>query len=626
MSNKQREDSRLKGEGGIGALMRHAGSYRWQVVLGCVLSGTSAALALVPFLCIWQIASDILSSLPSLPSIQGTSLFAWAAAGSAAASVVAYMASLGCTHRAAFHIATRIRTVCCEHLLRVPLGYYQQCSSGELRRQIDVGADLTEDLIAHKLPDVTAAAITPIAFIVLSFVYDWHMGLACLVPIVLGFALLSMTMGTGASASMDDYQDALDAMNGEAVEYVRGIPVVKMFQQTVYSFKRFHYTIVAYGNLAFGFAQAAAKPQVYFALVAASTFVLLVPIAAFAAAAQDAEAWVNFATNVVFYAALCGITPNMLTRIMYIGQSVMSARTAMRNVDNILSIAPLTQPENPKQMHDASIAFDDVCFAYTGAERDAVSHLTFEVKPGQKVALVGPSGGGKTTCASLIPRFWDARSGTVRVGGCDVRELDPRDVMENIAFVFQGGRLFCDTVLENVRASRPEATRNEVLAALVDAQCDDIIAKLPQGVDTLIGEGGAHLSGGEQQRVLLARAILKDAAIVVLDEATAFADADNETRIQQSLLRIMEDRTVVMIAHRLSTVLDADQILMLIDGSIVQRGTHASLVEEDGPYQRMWGDYCSSLAWEINNSGAEKPAEKPPAGTVRREETSDVRV
>jgi ATP-binding cassette subfamily B protein len=582
--------------------MRYADGYRWLVVLGCVLSGISAVLALVPYLCIWQIAREVLGALPDLSAASGAALAAWAAAGCAAASVIAYMAGLSCTHRAAFHVATRIRTVCCEHLLRVPLGYYQRVSSGELRRHIDVGADMTEDVIAHKLPDIVGAITTPVAFIVLSFVFDWRMGLACLVPIVLGFALLGMTMSRSALASMDDYQDALDIMNGEAVEYVRGIPVVKVFQQTVYSFKKFHHTIVAYGNLAFGFAQAGERPQACFALVTGSTFVLLVPVAAFAAVATESGDWARFAAAAVFYAALCGMTPGMLARVMYVGQSVMAARTALRNVDAILVVEPLEQSETPSQMRDASIVFDDVCFAYAGANRDAISHVTFKVEPGQKVALVGPSGGGKSTCASLIPRFWDARSGVVKVGGCDVRALDPRDLMENVAFVFQGGRLFCDTVLENVRAARPEATRYEVMEALAKAQCDDIVAKLPQGADTIIGEGGVYLSGGQQQRVLLARAILKDAAIVVLDEATAFADADNEARIQQSLERIMDNRTVVMIAHRLSPVTSADQILVLVDGAIVQRGTHVTLVDTDGPYRHMWDDYCNSVSWRVAGS------------------------
>lgn len=602
MASRQQQDKHTKDESGIVALMRYAGTRQWQIVLGCALSGASAMLALIPYICIWRIVHEVLRALPNLPDASDATQLAWIAAGSAVASVVAYMASLGCTHRAAFYIATRIRTACCQHLLRVPLGYYQSISSGELRRRIDAGADLTEDIIAHKLPDIVTAAATPVAFIALSFAFDWRMGLACLVPIILGFVLLSMTMGKGAATSMDDYQDALDAMNGEAVEYVRGIPVVKMFQQTVYSFKKFYSTIVAYGNLAFGFAQSGLRPQVYFSLATASAFVLLIPVAAFAATSVELGNWAGFAADFVFYAALCGITPGMLTRVMYIGQSVMSARTAVRNVNAILSVELHSQIGTPKQMRDASVDFNDVCFAYADAERDALSHVTFRVEPGQKVALVGPSGGGKSTCASLIPRFWDARSGSVSVGGCDVRDLDPRDLMENIAFVFQGGRLFRDTVLENVRASRPEASRKEVMAALADAQCDDIIAKLPQGADTAIGAGGVYLSGGEQQRILLARAILKNAAIVVLDEATAFADADNEVRIQQSLKHIMNGRTVVTIAHRLSTVIDADQILVLVDGAITERGTHATLVEANGPYKRMWDEYCNSLAWEVTSS------------------------
>ncbi|MDR2106118.1 MAG: ABC transporter ATP-binding protein/permease [Coriobacteriales bacterium] len=604
MPEKRQRDERAKGEDGIAALIRYAGTRRWLIVLGCALAGLSAVLALLPCLCVWMISREILGCLPDLQAILYATHFAWAAAGLAAASVVAYMVSLGCTHRAAFHVATQIRTTCCEHLLRVPLGYYRSVSSGELRRRVDVGADLTEDVIAHKLPDVVVAVVTPVAFIVLGLIFDWRMGLACLMPIVLGLALLGMTMGQAAATSMDDYQDALDAMNSEAVEYVRGIPVVKMFQQTVHSFKSFYRTIVAYGNLAFGFAQAGERPQVCFALVTASTFVLLIPVAAFSATAVDTGEWAGFAANLVFYVVLCGVTPSMLTRVMCIGQSVMSARTAMHNINAILSIEPLLQPEVPREMHDASIVFDDVCFSYEGATRDAISHVSFRVEPGQRVALVGPSGSGKSTCASLIPRFWDVRSGSVKVGGCDVRDVDSRDLMENVAFVFQGGRLYRDTIMENVRAARPEASRGEVMAALTDAQCDDIIARLPQGVDTPIGTDGVYLSGGEQQRILLARAILKDAAIVVLDEATAFADADNEQRIQQSLKRVMDGRTVVTIAHRLSTVVDADQILVLVDGVIAQRGTHAALLEEGGSYRCMWDDYRDSVTWQVGGFAA----------------------
>ncbi|MDR0350307.1 MAG: ABC transporter ATP-binding protein/permease [Coriobacteriales bacterium] len=591
---------------GLAALLRYAGSHRWLIVLGCALAAISALLALVPYLCIWRIVRDLLEVGfgPSLSS--EAALFGWLAAVSAALGVLAYMAGLSCTHRAAFHVATRIRGVCCEHLLRVPLGYYQGISSGELRRHVDSGADMTEDVIAHKLPDVVCAFVTPVAFVILSLVFDWRMGLACLLPIILGFVLLGMTMGAGATSAMDDYQDALDAMNREAVEYVRGMGVVKVFQQSAYSFKGFYRAIVAYGNLAFGFAQAGEKPQVGFTLVTASTFVLLIPVAAFAAASVSSREWAGFVADVIFYAALCGITPGMLTRVMYVGQSVMTARGAMRRIDAILSVKPLPRAEVVEYMRDASITFEDVCFAYPGMSADALSHLSFELAPGQTLALVGPSGGGKSTCASLIPRFWDVRSGSVKVGGCDVRKLDPRDLLENVSFVFQGARLFRDTILENVRAARPEATREEVMAALAKAQCDDIIAKLPQGIDTPIGTEGVYLSGGEQQRIVLARAILKDSAIVVLDEATAFADADNEARIQQSLKRVMEGRTVVMIAHRLTSVLDADQVLVMAGGEVIERGTHATLVEAGGNYQRMWDDYRRSVDWGIGGSAAER--------------------
>lgn len=603
-SAKGEESPAIDGEG-LGALLSFAGSRRWLVTLGCVLSGVSAALALVPYYCIWHIVNDVLHVGSGNGTAADAHWWALVAAGCAAASVVTYMAGLGCTHRAAFRLAAEIRATCCDHLLRVPMGFYQSASSGDLRRHIDTGADMTEDVVAHKLPDVVAAIVTPVAVVLLCFAFDWRMGLACLVPIVLGMASLSATMGKQAASSMDDYQNALDAMNRQAVEYVRGIPVVKVFQQTARSFREFRSAIVAYGNLAFGFAQAGERPQVLFATITASTFVLLVPVAAFAASAVESGSWARFVSDFIFYSLVCGITPGMLARIMYIGQSTMSARAAVRNIQAILGVEPLPQPEFPQNMRDSSVEFDDVSFAYENASRNAVSHVSFRIEEGQTVALVGPSGGGKSTCASLIPRFWDACEGSVRVGGYDVRDLDPRDLMENVAFVFQNGHLLQGTVLENVAAARPRATHEEAMAALEQAQCSDIIEKLPQGIDTPIGEGGAYLSGGERQRLLIARAILKDAAIVVLDEATAFADADNEARIHDALGRVMEGRTVVMVAHRLSTVIDADQIIVLDDGAVAERGTHESLVKAGGLYARMWEGYRRSIEWQVTSQGTE---------------------
>lgn len=598
MPSREEKDAGERAEG-IPRLLEYAGRKRWLVVLGCVLSGVSAVLALAPYLCAWYVARNALAALPDLPSGSSVIEAGLLAAGCAAASVVLYMAGLSLTHRAAFHIARNIRSACSEHLLAVPLGYFQGRSSGELRRRVDAGADLTEDVIAHKLPDVTATVVTPLAVVALSFALDWRMGLACLAPVVVGACMLGATMGPAAAKAMDDYQDALDAMNAEAVEYVRGMPVVKVFQRSVFSFRRFYRTIVAYGNLAYGFAQASMRPQVLFATVTSASFVLLVPVAALAAGAVETGGWARFVADFVFYAMLCGIVPGMLTRVMYVGQSTMSARTALRNVDEILSVEPLPVACAPARMRDASVAFEGASFRYEGSDRDAVHRVSFSVAPGQTVALVGPSGSGKSTCASLIPRFWDVDEGRVVVGGSDVRDLDPRALLENVAFVFQGGRLFPGTVIENVILARSHATREEALRALSDAQCDDILAKLPKGADTLVGPGGTFLSGGEAQRVLLARALCKDAPIVVLDEATAFADADNEARIQAALERVMEDRTVVMIAHRLQTVVGADLIVVMSEGEVAEVGTHAELLSAGGVYARMWEDCRRAAVWEI---------------------------
>lgn len=599
---KQGDEDESAGRGAVAALMGYAGDCRWLVVAGCVLACLSSIFSFGFYLGIWGMFRSLFGASSALFG-SDLAVCAGFAAACAIASVAAYMAGLGCTHRAAFHVAARIRTECCSHLLRVPLGFYQGMSLGDLQRKVDAGASLTEDVIAHKLPDVVGALTAPVAFVVLGFALDWRMGLACLIPFLVGFCLLGATMGKGMAAAMDDYQAALDAMNAQAVEYVRGIPVVKVFQQTACSLRRFHAAIVAYGNLAFGFAQVGKRSQVMYWIAASCSFVLLIPVASFAAAAVGADGMGAFAADFVFYAAICTVTPVMLSRIMSVGQSVMSARTALSNVDAILGVKPLETREDPEPMRDASIVFDDVCFAYPGARSYAVDHVSFEVGSGQKIALVGASGSGKSTCAALIPRFWDVHEGNVRIGGSDVRDLDPRELMENIAIVLQGGRLLQGTIMDNVRAARPDASRESALRALSAVQCDDMLERLPLGVDTPVGRGAAYLSGGERQRVLLARALLKDAAIVVLDEATAFADADNEARIQQAFAALTEGRTVVMVAHRLSTVVDADRIVVLDKGRVVEAGTHVELVERGGRYSAMWDDYVRSTRWEMVSGG-----------------------
>ena len=600
---KHDDENASEGRGVVAALMGYAGDCRWLVVAGCALACVSSILSFGFYLGIWGMFRSLFGA-PSALFGSNLAVCAAFAAACAIASVATYMTGLGCTHRAAFHVAAQIRKECCAHLLRVPLGFYQGIRAGDLQRKVDAGASLTEDVIAHKLPDVVGALTAPVAFVVLGFALDWRMGLACLVPFLLGFCLLGATMGKGMAAAMDDYQAALDAMNAQAVEYVRGIPVVKVFQQTAYSLRKFYASIVAYGNLAFGFAQVGKRPQVMYWISASCSFVLLIPVASFAVAAAGSGGAGAFVADFIFYAALCTATPAMLTRIMSVGQSVMSARTAMGNVDAVLSAKPLETREDPEPMRDSSIVFDDVSFAYPGSKSLAVDHVSFEVKPGKKIALVGASGSGKSTCAALIPRFWDVREGSVRVGGSDVRDLDPRELMENVAFVLQGGRLFRGTIIDNVRAARPDASRESALRALSAAQCDEMLERLPLGADTPVGRGAAYLSGGERQRVLLARALLKDAAIVVLDEATAFADADNEARIQQAFETLMEGRTVVMVAHRLSTVVDADEIVVLDRGRVVESGTHAELIERAGRYSAMWDDYVRSTCWEMPSSAA----------------------
>ena len=488
-----------------------------------------------------------------------------------------------------------------QHLMKAPLGFFDSNASGLLRNRLDGAASETETLLAHNLADIVGTFAMFFAMLVLMFVFDWRMGAACLLAAVVSVGALASMMGGKNAGLMAEYQAAQDVMSKAGTEYVRGIPVVKVFQQTVYSFKAFKQAIEDYSAKAEHYQADVCKlPQAVNLTATEGAFVFLVPVALLLApAALSAGTFAGFVTNFAFYAVFSAIISTALARIMFAASGMMLAKTALGRIDQVMSAPTLKITDHPQLPRDNSIEFDDVSFTYEGSELPALDHVSFTVKPGQTVALVGPSGGGKTTAASLIPRFWDASSGTVRVGGVDVRDTDPHVLMDQVAFVFQNNRLFKASILENVRASRPDASREEVEAALSAAQCTDIIEKLPKGMDTVIGTEGTYLSGGEQQRIALARAILKNAPIVVLDEATAFADPENEAMIQKAFSTLTRDRTVIMIAHRLSTVVNADRIIVLHQGRVAEQGTHAELVSRNGLYARMWNDYNQAVQWKI---------------------------
>ena len=582
-------------------LLSYAGSYKGLTFLGLGLSAVAMILGMLPYICIWLVARDLIAAAPNWTQAAGIARYGWMAFAFALAGIIVYFAALMCTHLAAFRTASNIRRQGMEHLMKAPLGFFDSNASGLLRNRLDGAASETETLLAHNLADIVGTVAMFLAMLVLMFVFDWRMGAACLLAAVVSVGALASMMGGKNAGLMAEYQAAQDVMSKAGTEYVRGIPVVKVFQQTVYSFKAFKQAIEDYSAKAEHYQADVCKlPQAVNLTATEGAFVFLVPVALLLApAALSAGTFADFVTNFAFYAVFSAIISTALARIMFAASGMMLAKTALGRINQVMSAPTLKITDHPQLPRDNSIEFEDVSFTYEGSELPALDHVSFTVKPGQTVALVGPSGGGKTTAASLIPRFWDASSGTVRVGGVDVRDTDPHVLMDQVAFVFQNNRLFKASILENVRAARPDASREEVAAALSAAQCTDIIEKLPKGMDTVIGTDGTYLSGGEQQRIALARAILKNAPIVVLDEATAFADPENEAMIQKAFSTLTRDRTVIMIAHRLSTVVNADRIIVLHQGRVAEQGTHAELVSRNGLYARMWNDYNQAVQWKI---------------------------
>ncbi len=590
-----------KKPGSLARILSYAGGYRKLTILGCVLSALSAVLGLAPYLCVWLVARSVLDTWPGLNGAANLARWGWTAMWFAACSILLYFAALMSTHIAAFRTARNIRRAAMTHVLKLPLGFFAGNQSGRLRKLIDDNAGLTEDLLAHKLPDLAATAVTPAAAVVLLFYFDWRMGCLCLLTMALALLSMRLMMGGKNAGFFHRYQQEIERMSGEAVEYVRGIPVVKMFQQTVYSFKAFYAAIRDYSDLASQYAMSCRTGQTCFLTFINGGFALLIPAALLIASEGDTR---TALANFIFYALFAPACGQMINRIMYMSEAVMEADEAIGRLDEILNRQPMREPAVQKRPVNDAVVFDHVTFTYPGADRPALENVSFSVWPGQVVALVGPSGGGKTTAASLIPRFWDADSGSVTVGGVDVRELDSADLMRQVAFVFQDSRLFKESVLENIRAARPDASRKEVLAAAYAARCGDILEKLPQGLDTVVGARGVFLSGGEQQRIALARAVLKDAPIVVLDEATAFADPENEYQIQKAFESLTRNKTVLMIAHRLSTVQNADHIIVLSGGKIAEQGSHSALLQKNGVYAAMWADYQRSARWKVGKEEA----------------------
>ncbi len=598
-----------KKQNALAVLLGYAGSHRRLTCLGLGLSAVSMVCSMVPYICIWLAARDLIAAAPDWTRAQSITYYGWIAFAFAVGGILVYFAGLMCTHLAAFRTAANIRKQGMAHVMKAPLGYFDANASGLIRSRLDAAAADTETLLAHNLADIVGTITLFLSMLVLMFVFDWRMGAACLLAAVISILAMFSMMGGKNAGLMAEYQAAQDRMAKAGTEYVRGIPVVKIFQQTVYSFKAFQQAIEDYSTKAEHYQGDICRvPQSINLTFTEGAFLFLVPVVLFLAPGALASGhFAGFVTNFAFYAVFSAIISTALAKIMFAASGMMLANTALGRIQPVMDAPTLPTPEHPRMPRSNQVEFRDVSFTYDGAQVPALAHVSFTAEPGETVALVGPSGGGKTTAASLIPRFWDVDEGIVKVGGVDVRQIDPHVLMDQVAFVFQNNRLFKASILENVRAARPDVSREQVLDALEAAQCSDILEKLPQGLDTVIGTKGTYLSGGEAQRIALARAILKDAPIVVLDEATAFADPENEVLIQKAFARLTKGRTVIMIAHRLSTVVGADKILVLDGGRVVEQGTHQELAAAGGLYARMWSDYNQAIQWKMESgSGKEE--------------------
>ena len=595
MSNTQSKNKFIR-------LLNYSGNYKYLSILGMIFSALSAICLLIPFIYIWDVVNALLTVAPNFSQAQNLDTYAFNAFAFAIAGIVLNFLGLMGTHLSAFKNEKNMKDAAVSHLLKLPLGYFSNHTSGGLRKVIDFSTSKTETFLAHQLFDLTGAIVTPIAFLILLFSFDWLLGLICLIPIILCFIFMYPMFSAESQNIMVQYQTYLEKMNAEAVEYVRGIPVTKAFQQSVYSFKNFIDAIKNYAKFSANYSLSTQLPMTAFTVSINGFFALLIPAGILLAGSVVDK---KFLADFMFYVIFTPICAVMMNKIMTVSQDWMLATHALGDIEEILAEKPLVETDNPQKPKNHSIEFEGVYFDYEKTDDEHVlNDVNLRISENETVSLVGPSGGGKTTIASLIPRFWDVDEGSIKVGEVDVRDISTKELMENISFVFQNTTLFKDSIYNNVAIGRKGASREDVKKALSLAQCDDIIAELPDGIDTVIGTEGTYLSGGQQQRIALARAILKDAPIIILDEATALADPENEYMIQKAISEITKDKTVIMIAHRLSTVKNVDRIYVVENGRIVEKGNHDGLVGDGGLYSRMWDEFNKSIQWKVKSEVA----------------------
>lgn len=579
-------------------LLNYSGNYKYLTIVGMFLSALSAICLLVPFVYIWDVVNALLVVAPDFTKAQNLDVYAINAFTFAVLGIILNFFGLMGTHLSAFKNEKNMKDAAIKHLLKLPLGYFSNHTSGGLRKIIDYSTAKTEIFLAHQLFDLIGAIVTPIIFLILLFSFDWRLGLICLIPIILCFVFMYPMFSKESRNSMEKYEKYLEEMNGEAVEYVRGIPVTKAFQQSIYSFKNFINAIKNYGKFSAEYSMSTHIPMTAFTVSINGFFALLIPAGILLA---GSVVDVKFFANFMFYIIFTPICAVMMMKIMTVSQDWMLASCALDSIEAILNENPLVDPINPQKPKNHSIEFEGVYFDYENADGDEhiLNDVNLKINENETVALVGPSGGGKTTIASLIPRFWDVNQGSIKVGDVDVRSISTKELMKNISFVFQNTTLFKDSIYNNVAIGRKGASRDDVKKALSLTQCDDIIDELPDGINTVIGSEGTYLSGGQQQRIALARAVLKDAPIIILDEATALADPENEYLIQKAISEITKDKTVIMIAHRLSSVKNVDKIYVVENGRIVEEGNHHTLIDSGGIYSRMWDEFNQSIQWKV---------------------------
>lgn len=582
-------------------LMELAGNHKYFSYISFVLAVISAWIALIPFYDVWRIIKEIIEVRPDFNKAVHITSYGWQAVGFALLSMVFYIAALMCSHKAAFRVQANMRVYMMGHIMKLPLGYVESKGTGKIRKIVTDSSAATETYLAHNLPDKAVSYATPIGLLAMMAVFDWRLGLISLIPAVLAFVIMgTMMMGTKMAEDMKQYQNSLETMSSEAVEYVRGVPVLKTFGQTVFSFKRFKAAIDDYEKWTIDYTKAMMLPMIGFTVFSNAIFAALI-IAVYALCGNAITD--TFLLNLIFYILITATLTTTLMKVAYAGESQMIVEDALKRMDEILDVKELPDGTSDNKIKDVSVSLKNVKFSYDDAKTNAIDGISLDIKAGEHIAFVGPSGGGKTTLASLIARFWDVSNGSISIGGVDIKNIENKKLMDTVSYVFQDSRLLKTSILENVRMGRPDASDSEVIEALKKAQCSDIIDKLPEGVNTVIGSKGTYVSGGEMQRLSIARAFLKNAPILILDEATAFADPDNEKKVQLAFESLSKDKTVIMIAHRLSTVTNADCIYVLKDGKIAESGTHEALVDAGGVYTHMWNEYNKSVNWQVGKAG-----------------------